>query len=58
MVKSKYSKRCYLCGKAKPDSKDHIPPRGVFPKVPKGNLITVPAHRTCNNEYSQNGICQ
>ncbi len=44
-------KKCYLCGKPNPDTKDHIPPRGIFAKLPKGNLITVPAHRDCNNDF-------
>jgi hypothetical protein len=51
MKKTKKEKKCYLCGRPNPDTKDHIPPRGIFPKAPKGNLITVPAHKNCNNDY-------
>ena len=32
---------------------DHVPPRGFFPKIPKGNLITVPAHKDCNGKFSR-----
>lgn len=32
---------------------DHVPPRGLFGKSPKGNLITVPACEKCNNSTSK-----
>lgn len=44
---------CYLCGEPGADTRDHVPPRGMFPKEPKGNLITVPAHKACNEAFSQ-----
>ena len=47
--------KCYICGKGGADSKDHIPPKGIFPKdlrgKLRGNLITVPAHSECNNSF-------
>jgi hypothetical protein len=49
----KSPKLCYLCGKPNPDTREHIPPRGIFSKKPTGQLITVPVHETCNNKFSQ-----
>jgi hypothetical protein len=50
----KKSKRiCYLCGVEGATTKDHIPPRGIFPKEPKGQLITVNAHKHCNEKFQQ-----
>jgi hypothetical protein len=42
---------CYLCGKPGADTKDHIPPRDIFPEKPTGQLITVPAHYDCNHRF-------
>ena len=42
-----------MCGKPGANTKDHIPPRGIFPKYPVGQLITVPAHTICNNQFSE-----
>jgi len=53
MSKKRRQKFCYLCGQSNPDTKEHIPPRGIFPKKPKGQLITVPAHKDCNNRFSR-----
>ena len=52
-IKGKKQKLCYLCGKPNPDTKEHIPPRGIFPKKPTGQLITVPAHETCNGKFKK-----
>jgi hypothetical protein len=49
--KRKKSDSCYLCAKPDCDTREHIPPRGLFPKRPKGNLITVPAHGKCNWKF-------
>ena len=51
--KRRGSRLCYICGKAGADSRDHVPPRGIFPKLPRGNLITVPAHKACNEAFSE-----
>lgn len=40
-------KTCFNCGKPA-TTKDHIPPKCLFPKNPKGHLISVPACRECN----------
>lgn len=49
----KREKFCYLCAKPGADTREHIPPRGIFPKKPKGQLITVRAHKACNNMFSE-----
>ena len=49
-------KRCYICGKDKSDSRDHVPLRNIFLKEhrDKGiDLITVPAHTLCNQGYQK-----
>lgn len=48
------AKLCALCGKAKATTKDHIPPKGIYPKPydPKINFKTVPACASCNNGAS------
>jgi hypothetical protein len=45
-------KMCALCGENLATTKDHIPPRGLYPKPrPNGiNLHTVPACTGCNND--------
>lgn len=50
-MKVKSSKICYLCSKEGASTRDHIPPRGIFPTKVSGNLITVWAHEECNNEF-------
>jgi hypothetical protein len=48
---------CYLCGEvlAGPATKDHVPPRLFYPKLfretENPNLLTLPTHRACNEEY-------
>jgi hypothetical protein len=51
-------KKCYLCGvelTKENRSKDHAPPRGVFPEVlpPKTNLITSPCCLKCNQSFTE-----
>lgn len=57
MKKKKLARKCYLCEKEGACSRDHVPPKGIFPKeirkINKKNLLTVPAHSTCNNSYKQ-----
>jgi hypothetical protein len=38
---------CAICGIKAATTRDHIPPRGIFPK-PRPKLITVPACLSCN----------
>ena len=52
MTASVSEKRCVYCGVINPDSRDHIPPKGIFPKPRPNNLITVPACKSCNREWS------
>lgn len=35
------------------DTKDHIPPKGLFPKPRPSSLITVPSCSSCNKSYSK-----
>jgi len=55
--KKQYSKKCcYICGKFGANSKDHVPPQGIYLKELKniGNdLMTVPAHSQCNGGFSK-----
>ena len=39
---------CFNCG-APSETRDHVPPKGVFPTPRPKQLITVPACRKCNN---------
>jgi hypothetical protein len=45
---------CIYCGTQNDLSRDHIPPRAIFPDGPayRHNLITVPACRRCNKKCS------
>lgn len=42
---------CAICGVQPATTRDHVPPRGIFPR-PRPNLITVPACFPCNNRGS------
>jgi hypothetical protein len=44
-------KKCDLCGKTA-DSKEHVPPKGMFPEPRPSDLITVPSCEAHNKEYS------
>lgn len=46
------SKSCYLCGSLKDLTKDHIPPKNLFPNPKPSDLITVPCCKKCNEEMS------
>jgi hypothetical protein len=43
---------CTYCNKLA-NTKDHIPPKGLFPKPRPSSLITVPTCSSCNNSYSK-----
>ena len=45
------AKLCYNCGKPA-TTKDHIPPKCLFPKGTRGHLITVPSCRDCNESMA------
>jgi hypothetical protein len=40
---------CIYCGSTTEPTRDHVPPRAVFPKPRPKNLLTVPACRACNS---------
>lgn len=47
---------CYLCGKELTKgevTRDHVPPRGLFPRPLPSDLITVPCCKPCNNGKSR-----
>lgn len=44
---SKKIGECAYCGDVKPLTKDHIPPRNIFPKPRSNDLITVPCCEEC-----------
>jgi len=51
-MKKQKSKICSICGKKPATTRDHIPPKGIFPKPRPSDLITVPACRSCNKSTS------
>ena len=44
------SKKCVFCGTEDATTRDHIPPKSVFPKNHRDNLLTVPSCENCNGE--------
>ena len=48
---------CVYCGLEEPDdrdrTRDHVPPRNLFPEPRPSDLITVPCCRNCNNSASK-----
>jgi hypothetical protein len=45
---------CAICGERDGTTRDHVPPKAIFPKPRPDNLITVPACPECNNGASDN----
>ncbi len=45
-------KNCYLCGATENLTKDHIPPKNLFPSPKPNNLITVWCCKKCNEKFS------
>lgn len=45
-------KTCYLCGSTDNLTKDHIPPKNLFPSPKPTNLITVWCCKKCNEKFS------
>ncbi len=43
---------CAICGEREATTRDHVPPKGIFPKPRPANLVTVPACIDCNNGAS------
>jgi len=53
-MKTAVMKRCAICGKPSETlTTDHIPPKGIFGKPLPGDLITVLACPTCNQDSSK-----
>ena len=48
----KIIRECAFCGMMKPVTRDHIPPRNLFPKPRSSNLITVPCCEDCRIGWS------
>jgi hypothetical protein len=44
---------CYLCGVAGKLTRDHIPPKCLFPRPRPSNLLTLPCCHRCNNSASK-----
>ena len=42
---------CIYCGKREGTTKDHVPPKGLFP-VPRPNMVTVPCCEQCRKGQS------
>lgn len=47
------SPSCIYCGRLSGDSRDHIPPRSLFPRPFPSDLITVPSCIRCNMNFSR-----
>jgi hypothetical protein len=43
---------CYICTHAGADTRDHVVAKGFLPEPPPANLLTLPAHRACQNPLS------
>ena len=48
-----HTNQCYLCGSTDNLTRDHIPPKGIFPKPRPNDLLTVPCCFDCNNGLSK-----
>jgi len=46
-------KTCIYCGSSKKITKDHIPPKCLFPEPVPKNLITIPSCEKCNQKFSK-----
>jgi hypothetical protein len=53
---TKAAQRCYLCGKSADETpegkltREHVPPRNLFPQPRPSDLITVPCCAKCNHD--------
>ena len=46
------NKQCAYCGDVGIVTRDHVPPKGIFPKPRPANLITVPACPKCHSQQT------
>jgi hypothetical protein len=51
--KSRKLGECVYCGRVKPITEDHVPPKNLFAKPRPNNLIKVPSCRECHSENKQ-----
>jgi hypothetical protein len=51
------NKQCFLCGSKRNLTREHIPPKGLFPQPRPSNLITVPCCAECNHANHQADEC-
>ncbi len=49
MGKAKNQNICIFCG-ASATTRDHVPPKGIFPDPKPSDLVTVPACKSCNSK--------
>jgi hypothetical protein len=51
----KKSEICFLCGKENPETREHVPPKMIFPdELRQGtNLIVLKTHSTCNSRIKK-----
>lgn len=47
------NQNCIYCLEKEANSKDHTPPKALFPKNKRNDLITVPCCKKCNRSFSK-----
>lgn len=52
-MKDKSVKKCIYCRSRKANSRDHVPPKNLFPIPRPANLITVPSCVECNRFFKK-----
>lgn len=45
-------KLCIYCQTTREETRDHVPPKGLFPKPCPSNMITVPSCEKCNSSFA------
>jgi hypothetical protein len=53
MKSSAKKARCIYCGSDKEMTKDHVPPKLLFPEPRPNDLFTVPCCKKCNSSFSK-----
>src|SRR5437016_4846066 len=53
IMNSKAVAICYLCRKRPGTTRDHVPPKNLFPRPRPSSLVTVPCCEKCNNRFSK-----
>lgn len=48
-----YPEICGYCGNPSPTTRDHVPPKGIFPPPRPSDLVTIPACTSCNQSASE-----